>query len=95
MKQAVLCPGCITVALHELQEEPHDADEVNLDNVRLRDFYPSSHLPAIKQGGILVWWLAGGPIPGLQSAFLWPFWFQGAFYWPIAPLPMLSRCIAG
>lgn len=48
------------------------SDERHLDNPHLKDFYPSSYLPAIKEGGVFAWWLVGCPIPG----FLWSFFAE-------------------
>lgn len=89
VKQAALWPGCITVTLHGLHEELWGSDEMNLDNAHLKDFYPSSHLPAIKQGSILACWPEGCPIPDLGSVFLRSFWFSEAFCWQFnASLPV-------
>ena len=71
VKRTALWPGCIIVTLHGLHEELWGFDEMNLDNTHLKDFYPSSHLPAIRQDSVLAWWLVGCHIPDLGSAFLW------------------------
>jgi len=46
------------------------ADAPSLETFKVRSIF---HLPATKQGSILVWWLAGSPIPAQEPAFLWPF----------------------